>query len=86
MRLLGDMSQFLGTVGVASNRLFVCNETLANAKLVTVIRCADLFTGAAASNTLVVANLTLANGSAVRFGYTLTCPAARARSSRRAPR
>jgi hypothetical protein len=59
VRLLGDMSQFLGTVGVASNRLFVCNETLANAKLVSVIRCGDLFTGAADGATGAVSKVTV---------------------------
>jgi len=46
VRLLGDMSQFYGTVEVASNRLFVCNETLTNAKLVKVEQCGDLYAAA----------------------------------------
>ena len=51
VQLMGDMSQFLGTIEVSSNRLFVCNETLANAKLVKVNTCGELFTGAADGGT-----------------------------------
>ncbi len=57
--LAGDMSQFLGTVEVASNRLFVCNETLSNAKLVTVTKCGDLFTEAAGGGTGAVSKVTV---------------------------
>ena len=72
VRLLGDMSQFLGTVGVASNRLFVCNETLANAKLVKVNKCADLFTGAADGGTGTVAKVTVDASSSIGAAATNT--------------
>ena len=51
VRILGDMSQFLGTVEVASNRLFVCTDTLTNAKLVKVENCGELNTGVANGGT-----------------------------------
>ena len=76
VRLLGDMSQFLGTVGVASNRLFVCNETLANAKLVSVIRCGDLFTGAADGATGAVSKVTVDATSSIGAAASNTLVAA----------
>ncbi|MBR1587665.1 MAG: hypothetical protein IJ658_05000, partial [Kiritimatiellae bacterium] len=59
VRLLGDMSQFLGTVEAASNRLFVCNATLANAKAARAVRCGELFTGAADGATVPVPPVTV---------------------------
>ena len=66
----------VGTVGVASNRLFVCNETLANAKLVSVIRCGDLFTGAADGATGAVSKVTVDATSSIGAAASNTLVAA----------
>ncbi len=72
VRILGDMSQFLGTVEVASNRLFVCTDTLRSAKLVKVERCGELNTGVANGGTGSVSKVTVDASSSIGAAATNT--------------